>query len=70
MKKSEENLNEWDSAINDALDRMQRLRKAVKLFRRMRDAGGTWPGYSVREVETGEKENPATMDGGSVHFPD
>lgn len=63
MKKPVENVNEWDSAIKDALQRMKRLRKSLKLWRQMRDAGEEWPGFVVSETEMGEEKAPDVIQG-------
>lgn len=47
MKKSVENLTEWDISIAAAKLKRKSLLKSIRTFEKMRDAGEPWPGFSV-----------------------
>lgn len=49
--------NEWNSAIKDAENRIKRLRKAVKMYKKMRDAGERWPGFDITKVEMSKEKS-------------
>jgi len=40
--KSVEKVDSWDTAIQDALERITRLRRSIKVFKEMRDSGQPW----------------------------